>query len=720
MRVTTRRILPWTLYGVLVAMMGIALWLTDVNDSFEAFVALAIVMMFGYGTVGALLASRGRAGVLGWLMLTVGLGFVLTGITDEVLTYGYLTNPDASVPFLGFAAWLTNWLFIFVSTPLLLLPLLYPTGRVQSPRWRWVPRAVIVSSAIGALATILRPGPVDTDQARIMNPTGVEALHWLTTPVLFIGGIALLVLAVVSVASLFLRFRGASGDERQQIRWLAYLAVLAIILVAGAVISGFATGGSPLNDAFFLALFAVVGIAFPMAIGFAIFKYRLYDLDLVVKKTVLYAIVALFLTGLFLVSAFVLGQALIEADPAAILVSVALGLAFWPATRLARRLADRIVYGGRATPYEVLTDFSQRLGGSYASEDVLPRMAAILREAVGASRAVVWLRLARTWRPVGIAPVGAEAPEPVASVGDPMPALPADAAVEIRDQGELLGALTVSMPANDPIGPSKERLVRDLASQAGLVLRNVRLIEELRASRQRLVAAQDEERRRLERNIHDGAQQQLVALTVKLRLLEQIAGRDPAKVAGMAAQLRAETTETLEDLRDLARGIYPPLLADKGLSAALEAQARKSTLPVTVESAELGRFPQDVEAAIYFSCLEALQNVAKYAQASRVTISLDRSKGRLSFAVADDGIGFDRDASTYGTGLQGIADRIDALDGTFEIVSSVGAGTTLNGSVPVTTLEPVASDPAGEDQATPRAAAHASSSRSGPKADLGM
>jgi signal transduction histidine kinase len=234
------------------------------------------------------------------------------------------------------------------------------------------------------------------------------------------------------------------------------------------------------------------------------------------------------------------------------------------------------------------------------------------------------------------------------------------------------------------------------------------------------VAAQDEERRRLERNIHDGAQQQLVALTVKLRLLEQIAGRDPAKVAEMATQLQAETTEALEDLRDLARGIYPPLLADKGLSAALEAQARKSTLPVTVEAADLGRFPQDVEAAIYFSCLEALQNVAKYAEASRVTISLARSNGSLSFAVTDDGLGFDPDASTYGTGLQGIADRIDALDGTFEIVSSVGAGTTVNGSVPVTTPTPVAADLPREDQAAPRAAAHASSSRSGPKADLGM
>jgi signal transduction histidine kinase len=238
------------------------------------------------------------------------------------------------------------------------------------------------------------------------------------------------------------------------------------------------------------------------------------------------------------------------------------------------------------------------------------------------------------------------------------------------------------MPANDPMGASKERLVRDLASQAGLVLRNVRLIEELRASRQRLVAAQDEERRRLERNIHDGAQQQLVALTVKLRLLEQLAERDPQQARQMAEQIQADATSALDDLRDLARGIYPPLLADKGLSAALEAQARKSPVPVTVEAGELGRFPQEVEAAIYFSCLEALQNVTKYAEASRVTISFIRRDGLLSFRVADDGVGFDPTSTSHGTGLQGIADRLDALGGTFQVESGIGVGTTVRGTVP--------------------------------------
>jgi signal transduction histidine kinase len=678
-----RRWLPWVLYAILVGLMTLALWMTSVNDSFEAFVAVAILMMLGYGTVGAFLASRGRGGLLGWLMLTLALGFVLTGITDEILRYRYVTSPASSVPLVGVAAWLTNWLFILVLIPILLILLLFPTGRAQSPRWRWLPPTIVVTSVLAALGTMLRPGPIDFDGARILNPTGVEVLEPVTDLLLRITGIGLLLLAVLSVVSVFLRFRRASGDERQQIRWLAYLALLGIVLLAGAIASGITTGESPLSDVSFLALFAVVGVAFPVAIGVAILKYRLYDLDLVIKKTVLYSILALVLVGFFLLLAAVLGGALIEADPATIVASVAIGLAFWPATRLARHLADRIVFGGRATPYEVLTDFSERVAGSYAAEDVLPRMARILADAVGAHQATVWLRVGPELRPAGLSSADQAAPAAVPIHEDALSMLPGETAVEVRDQGALLGALTVSMPANDPMTPAKERLVRDLASQTGLVLRNVRLIEELRASRQRLVAAQDEERRRLERNIHDGAQQQLVALTVKLRLLEQIAARDPAKAIEIAAQLQAEATAALDDLRDLARGIYPPLLADKGLPAALEAQARKSPVPVSVDASELGRFSQDVEAAIYFSCLEALQNVTKYADASRVQISLARSNGRLAFEVTDDGVGFDPATASHGTGLQGIADRLDALGGTFEIVSTLGGGTTVNGSVPV-------------------------------------
>jgi signal transduction histidine kinase len=232
--------------------------------------------------------------------------------------------------------------------------------------------------------------------------------------------------------------------------------------------------------------------------------------------------------------------------------------------------------------------------------------------------------------------------------------------------------------------------VTDLAAQAGLVLRNAGLtadlratIQELRVSRQRLVTAQDEERRRLERNLHDGAQQQLVALNVKLGLLERLVERDPAQAKTIARQLQGDGYDALEELRDLARGIYPPLLADKGLVTALESQARKSAVHVSIEADGVGRYAQEAEAAVYFSCLEALQNVAKYASASRATVRLMDGEGRLRFEVADDGIGFDPSSSSYGTGLQGIADRLAALDGQLEVRSAPGVGTTIAGTLPV-------------------------------------
>jgi signal transduction histidine kinase len=216
-----------------------------------------------------------------------------------------------------------------------------------------------------------------------------------------------------------------------------------------------------------------------------------------------------------------------------------------------------------------------------------------------------------------------------------------------------------------------------------LILRNVRLIEELRASRQRIVTAQDEERRRLERNIHDGAQQQLVALAVKLRLVESLARKDPVKAEEMAAQAKAESQEALETLRDLARGIYPPLLADKGLTAALESQARKSAIPIEVDADGVGRYPQEAEAAAYFCVLEALQNVAKYAEASRAVVRLRREDGFLAFTVDDDGKGFDMETTPTGSGLQNMADRVEALGGRLAIDSSPGRGTTVTGRIPV-------------------------------------
>jgi signal transduction histidine kinase len=310
----------------------------------------------------------------------------------------------------------------------------------------------------------------------------------------------------------------------------------------------------------------------------------------------------------------------------------------------------------------------------------------------GAEQVVVWLRVDDELRPEASSDGGPHtAPRPagdltaqaLADGGRPMPPLPdADVSVPVVHQGELLGAISIRMPRDEPIRPAGEQLVADVASQAGLVLSNAGLIEDLRASRQRLVTTQDETRRRLERNIHDGAQQDLVALTIKLRLAGTTV-ENVAEAKQAFGELQTEASEALQNLRDLAHGIYPPVLADLGLAAALNAQAAKSPVPVTVEADGIGRFPQDTEAAVYFCCLEALQNIAKYADATRARVCVRAAGGTLTFTVSDDGEGYDTRRTPMGSGQRNMADRLAALGGQLEIRSTPGQGTTLTAHLPV-------------------------------------
>ncbi|HET9672175.1 MAG TPA: hypothetical protein VFQ40_04930, partial [Actinomycetota bacterium] len=465
-----RRRLPWAIWGVAIAVEIATLFLGLVNRSFQEdpfFLTVALIMIAGYTTIGALIASRTSGNPIGWLLMAVGIGFLLGGVTDEYLQLAYRRGWQG-LPLTTFMGWLTNWIFLFVAVPVPWILLLFPSGTFPSRRWRPVGIAIAALSVLLLLAAILNPSEIDFDApggaTKLMNPTGVPALRAVVDVVFNVGGFGLLGLGLASVVSLILRYRRAVGEERQQMRWFVAAVALATPLLLAAIAIGKGLGGeeaSPLNDLVFFAFFIVLGIGLPGASAVAILRYRLYDLDLVVKKTVLYTIVALVLIGLFVGAAGLLGGALLEADPATIVAAVAIGVAFWPAVRIARRLADRVVYGGRATPYEVLTDFSDRVAGSYAAEDVLQRMASILRDAIGGARAIVWLRVGPELRPAGIAPSDGPPPHAVSVDGDHVPSLPADTAVAVRDQGALLGALTVTMPANDPMNPSKERLVRD-------------------------------------------------------------------------------------------------------------------------------------------------------------------------------------------------------------------------------------------------------------------
>jgi signal transduction histidine kinase len=537
--------------------------------------------------------------------------------------------------------------------------------------------ALVTGAVIHALGWVVR---LDDDGRPVLVgawiKSDVELTNRFAVPAIAdvwqVGVAVGLIASGLAIVSFGLRFRRSSGEERAQLRWLALVGYAIVFLFLLMLIVGIATGTtgdsseSAGSDLAFLPLLFAIILGIPIACAIAILKYHLYDIDVVIRKTVVVGLLAVFITVVYAAIVAVVSRLFQGSDAGSFLAAATLAVLFAPARDRARKIADRLVYGKRATPYEVLAEFSDRVGGAYAADDVLHRMAQVLEEGTGAAGARVLLR------------VGTELRE-AASIGE----RGEETMVAVTHQGEELGALAVTMPASDPMNPAKLQLVEDLAAQAGLVLRNVKLIEELKASRQRLVAAQDEERRKIERNIHDGAQQQLVALAVQLKLASGMVGKDEDRERDLLAKLVDQTNEALEDLRDLARGIYPPLLQDKGLPAALEAQARKAVVPTTVTADGLGRFDQATESAVYFSCLEALQNVAKYAEASRATITLSNGDGHLRFSVTDDGQGFDASATSYGTGLQGIADRLAAIGGILTVTSTPGHGTTIDGRVPV-------------------------------------
>jgi signal transduction histidine kinase len=681
---------PWYLAGGGLILVVPTLFLTIRNGSLSEdafFIPLAIVMMAGWTVVGALLASRNPKNPIGWVMMAFGLGFLLSGLLEELSHYTFETDPGA-LPFDTFWPWVASWIFILGLTPVPLLLLLYPTGSVPSPRWRPVLWAVLGASSLGIVTTIVRAERLYAGDLRIPNPTAVPSLDAIAELVQGVVGIVYLaVLAPLTILALILRFRRSRGVERQQIRWLAYVGAISGVALLAAIVTSIGLGPNETtlaSEMSFYVFFIALGLGVPAAIGFALLRYGLWDLDVVLKKTLVAAILVILITGASLLALLVAGGLVVGPvtdEPVLVLIAGFLIGAFaWPLLRLARKVADRLVYGGRATPYEVLTEFSGRMAETYSTEDVLPRTASILGAGTGAEAVTIWLLVGGEFRPAagwpGDTPL--DEPQPSATLADLDPGT-----FEVRHQGELLGAITVRMPANDPMNPSKERLIRDLASQAGLVLRNVRLIEELRQSRRRIVAAVDEGRRQLERNIHDGAQQQLVALAVKLRLADVVLDKDPAKAHAFLGELREETNDALENLRDLARGIYPPLLADEGLAPALEAQARRSPVPVRVSRDGIGRYPQDVEATIYFCVLEALQNVTKYANASGVDIDIRQRDGALTFEIRDDGIGFDPATAPRGTGLLGMADRVEAVGGTLHVRSAPGDGTTVSGTLPI-------------------------------------
>jgi signal transduction histidine kinase len=646
-----------------------------------------------YATLGWLILRR-VSNPIGWILLGEGAVAVLLNGTSLYAILGF-AHPG-SLPFAAFVGATSEWIFTPVVMALAFALLLFPTGTLPSQRWRWVAVTAGVMTVLGFVSISLTPHDIALPvpggvSLTYPNPAAISVLRG--NPFGTLTGIAVLATLVLAAAvvALVTRYRNGGVIQRQQIKWVAFAGALFVLCQISLTVALLTVGIDSAATAVMgivSGLLAMFGL--PAAITIAILKHGLYEIDRIINRTVVYGLLAATLTAIYVTIVAGVG-ALVGYGGGPVLTvaaAAAVALLFQPLRHRAQRVANRLVYGDRATPYQVLSEFAGAMAVTLPLDEQLDRMVSLLASGTAADRVEVWIRVASRLQLTVVWPNAAGAsvsppPDGEINVRGPTGVFP------VIHDGEHLGTIVVAKPHNEPMSLTEIGLAEHVASQAGLVVRNVRLtaelqhtIDELKASRRRLVQAQDTERQKIERNLHDGAQQQLVALGVQLSLLERRAADVPGahSIAADLQRTRDTLSDALDDLRSLARGIYPPLLADRGLVAALEAQARKAAVTTVVEAKGIERYGQQVEATVYFCALEALQNVSKYADATSAVVRLAASNGGLSFEVSDDGCGFEPGV-THGSGLQGMADRLDAIGGRLEIESQRGEGTVVRGTI---------------------------------------
>jgi signal transduction histidine kinase len=700
---TTRNRLAYGLL-VLTAIPIVGTFAASDSITIEVWLLAAIVVSAGlllWSILGTLIVVRTRNRI-GWIFLAVGLAASIAGFGDEYARASYRQDYVASLPLTGWAAWLAAGNGIAA----MLLPLvflLFPTG-TPLPRWRWVAR-LWGAGVLLATAWLLRPGDIfgcSTPECPVryvtINPLGVPMPSWLIAVLVNVGVAAIIAATVLAITSLFVRFRRASGLERQQLKWLLLIGVVIAVWFVLMILLQLTLPTEIANSIdwmwYVFILLIVVGI--PVAAALAILRYRLYDIDVVISKTLVYAGLAFLIGAVYVGIVVGIGEAIGAGtqSPALQIAATALvALTFEPARSRLRRWANRVVYGKRAAPYEVMASFGQRVAEIPSADEVLGDMADAAREGLGALAATVSVRAAggvrSVKRPDG-GPVEGKAYEAV-----------------VAHAGETIGELRVWKAANEPLRPAERTLLDDLAGHAGLALHNVRLTleleqraeelaaqtEELRRSRERIVSARDAQRHRLERELRDGVGAELDAIRRDIEADAERVTTDPDGVAASLDGLGEEANRALEELRDVARGIFPPLLADKGLAAAVEAHVRKLGIDAVVEideSLAATRLDPALENAAYFCLVQALQNASRHAPDTRVTVRMALDDGVLTLVVADGGAGFDVDAVIERDGIRIMRDRIAALGGDLSIESAPDRGTTVTAALDARPFEVVA------------------------------
>ena len=644
-----------------------------------ALVMVHAAVAASFAALGAVVVSRQPRNPVGWLLVLIGFFFVYIAASNKLYLQVVLNDGDTS-GITAYVIWASNWAWLFAMVPAFtFLPLLFPTGHLLTPRWRVVAWFVVAAVALSLVGSAFKAGPLDGATA-VDNPMGID--HPAIEIIGRLGGLLLLPALLVSIPSLILRFWRSSGMERQQIKWVGSAALLLPVAATGLGL------GSDASWPLILIALLIVAIA----VTISMLKYRLYDIDVVINKAVVLALLAGFITAVYAGVVVGLGRLLPVGQGnlgLAIMATALIAVAFEPVRVRVQHWANRLVYGRRATPYETLAAMTGKLGDSTDSGSALTEAAQLLADGTGAEQSVVWVAHEGMLVPRATAGDNMDAPEPMMLDGNELPELDGALIQPVRHEGQLVGALSLAKRPGEGASSADRRLVEELAGQAALLLANTRLrsrlsdrLEELRTSRQRMLAAHDRARHALERDLHDGAQQELVALKVKLGLARNIATKEGAEAVATRLTEAAVADQAVDTLRDVARGIYPPLLESEGLAAALSAQARRTDLAVTVLDRTGTRYSREIEATAYFCVREALMNAALHASAENAHVELDGSDTGLTVVVTDDGVGFDPDLTPPREGLTHMFDRADAAGGTLDVASQPGHGTTITLELP--------------------------------------
>lgn len=616
----------------------------------ESPIAVLVVVL---PSVGVLIAVQRPSHPVGWLLLAASVAAFDVSTLGEI---GEQKADGTTAAWPDLLAWIGEWSFVGIVLLAIHVPLRFPDGRLPSTRWRKVERAAHLGTVLMAANQLLAPGPLP--QYGVENPVGIEAADPVLALAGALGFLILLLSAAAAVASLVVRAHRAAAEVRKQLRWLLLatcLVVLSVLLLWMNSLVGLSQDTASL-------IFGLVTLAvYPAAIGVAILRHRALDIDLLIRRSLVYGVLWLAITAVYVAVAVSLGIAAGTRLPVGVAVglTVAVTIAFAPARRWLESAADRWVFGPSPSPPTMLAD----LGGALADAGGASDIAASLARTLHHGLRLRWVEARLTGSaPVLVGP--ADRPEVFT--------------VPISHGAEDFGMLRCG-PREDTtgMGPSDTEIITAMAQHAGLALHSAALAG-------RLVEAQETERRRIERNIHDGAQQQLVAMMARLGIARQ-------RLAGTGAEytlvsLQDELRAIIDDLRALAQGIHPSVLTDGGLVAAVAQRCDRFPIRIRLDVADgltQRRLSPEIEGAGYFLVSEALANVLKHAQARSVDLRLGCANGHLEVRISDDGAGFDSGEPRSG-GLGALADRLGALGGTLTIDSG-GAGTSISARLPLRT-----------------------------------